>query len=348
MKKSEYSLHKILVIRTDRIGDVVLSLPVVVSLRKRYADARIFMLVQPEVRDILDNHQDLDGVILDNDNHRLSGFFRLAASLRRERFDAAVLLHPTLRLAAAMFMARIPIRIGTGYRLYSFLLNRRVFEHRKHSIRHEAEYNLSLAAALQGKIKPVQFHLPVSKKAGEKILKMIRESGITKNYVVIHPGSRGSALDWPAERFFQLGELISKHLKYPVIVTGSKGEQEALKVLVRKYESSVISFVGALTLKELVALLASAGLVIASSTGPLHLAAAAGTTVLGFYPPFRAANVRRWGPFGQTENVLVPPVSDCARCKGSKCEHWNCMSMIQVEEAYRIVQKQLAVGNKDV
>ena len=309
------------------------------------------MLIQPGVLDLVENHQDLNGVILDEKSDRgISGLFRLAVKLRKERFEAAILLHPTLRLAVAMFMAGIPLRIGTGYRFYSFLLNKRIYEHRKYSKRHEAEYNLSLAAAIDADVKPVKFNLPVSEKARETVFRLLHRTGISEKdrYVVIHPGSRGSALDWPPERFFQLGERISMSLKHPLIVTGSERENNELSVLVNQYATSIVSFMGRLSLKELIALLASADLVIANSTGPLHLAAATGTSVIGFFPPFRAASARRWGPYGQEDSVLVPPLAECVRCQGPKCDHWNCMSLIQVEEVFQMVKKKLCYEDEYV
>ena len=139
-------MDRILVVRTDCIGDVVLSLPVVTALRRAYPGAYLAMLVHPGIRGIVEHHPDLDGVLWDGAGETgFRGFFRLLGEIRRGKFDVALLLHPTLRLAVVLALAGIPVRVGTGYRFYAFLFNRRVWEHRKDSRRHEVEYNLSLA-----------------------------------------------------------------------------------------------------------------------------------------------------------------------------------------------------------
>jgi len=84
--------------------------------------------------------------------------------------------------------------------------------------------------------------------------------------------------------------------------------------------------------------------VIANSTGPLHLAVAAGTDVIGFFPPIIPASSRRWGPYGKEESALAPDVPQCKRCSGQECAHWNCMELIRVKDVWQLVMKKLRNG----
>ncbi len=338
------SINRILVIRTDKIGDVVLSLPVVSALRNCYPESTIAMMVQPGVREIVEDYPGLNSVLYDTpEDHNLQGFIRLIRTFKQGSFDAALLLHPTLRLALAMVFAGIPIRIGTGYRFYSLLFNRRIIEHRKDSRRHEIEYNLSLAEAIGADVSEILFRIHVLPEAIDRVTEILNEMGVEPDrpLVVLHPGSKGSALEWPRRAFGELAERLTTELNAQVILTGGKGEQGVIDEVLRPVSEKVWTLVDSLTLKELVALLKKADLVIANSTGPLHLAAAVGTTVIGIYPPCAPMHARRWGPYGQLENVLIPVVPECRRCVKASCVYWNCMEAVSVGRVFQLAGEKL-------
>ena len=327
---------RILIVRTDRIGDVVLSLPVVTALRRFRPDAHLSMLVQPAMRDLVKDHPDLDEVIEDGaDFRRSAGFFRFVRRLRAGAYDTVLLLHPRPRLAWALFLAGIPLRVGTAYRAYSVLFNKRIREHRKTSTRHEAEYNLSLAAAIGADRTPVRFGLAVTESGRDEAASLLKKKRIQgkRPLVVIHPGSRGSALDWPPERFAALADRLSAEKNATILVTGVESERDLINEFEDLCKQPVIPVVGELKLPGLIALLDSVDLVVANSTGPLHIAAAMGTRVFGLYPPLRPASVRRWGPWGQPENTITADFPECKRCN-RKCRDGNCMLTISVEAVW--------------
>src|SRR5574341_1858479 len=151
MSKREIQLkgnEKILIVRTDRIGDVVLSTPVAEVLKQRFPQGKIDFLVAPYTTPILKNNSFIDEIILD-DNKSVKGFFKLRETLKQRKYNLAVVLHPTLRLAYLLKTARIPIRIGTGYRGYSFLFNQKIYQNRKTVEKHELEYNLDMLRPLE-------------------------------------------------------------------------------------------------------------------------------------------------------------------------------------------------------
>jgi len=165
---------KILLVRTDRLGDVVLTLPMLPVLRTHFPDAHLAILVSAYPAEILHRNPYLDEVLLYDDSVKLVPFFQLLRSLRMRRFDTVVVVHPTLRLALLAFLAGIPIRVGTGYRWYSFLFNRRVYEHRKDSKRHEAEYNLNLLAALGCQWKPpLEFPIQIPEEDNDRVTREV-------------------------------------------------------------------------------------------------------------------------------------------------------------------------------
>lgn len=302
------------------------------------------MLVHPSVREIVEDHADLNGVLFDSEEARgMGGFIGLVRKIREERFDVVAMLHPTLRLAVAVVFAGIPIRIGTGYRLYSVFFNRRVWEHRKDARRHEAEYNLSLAAVLGVDVSRVDFHFPVSDVAVGRVEEWLKSAGIDgdRPLVLLHPGSRGSALEWPVGRFSLLADGLNEYAHAQVVVTGGKGEERVAEEVLKNVRQRAWNGAGLFDLKEFAALLLRADLVVANSTGPLHMAVTVGTDVIGLFPPITAMSPRRWGPYGREDSVLMPNVPEGGRCTGVKCPNWNCMEMISVEDVLQVARKKL-------
>ena len=293
-------LHRFLVIRTDRIGDVILSTPVPSAIKCSYPGAYISMMVNPYTKQIVSGHPDIDNIILDDrekEHKGLAGLIKLARHLRFYHFDVAILLHPTFRLALLCWLAKIPVRVGTAYRAYSWLFNQKLRQHRKKSARHELDLNLDLASVIGARLNQVQFSINIPQKADENVNKILTQKGIASNqpFIVIHAGSGGSALDWPLEKFGRLANRIQTNLAVPVICTGGNKEAAIVDQVVSASKINLIRLDGLLSIKELAALLKRSSLTIANSTGPLHLAVAVGSKVIGLYCPILPCSPNRWG-----------------------------------------------------
>ena len=324
-------LRNILVVRTDRIGDVILTLPVVEVLKWTFPHARVAMLLNSYTAGLAEGVAD---VLIYNREITPKPFFAMLAELRRAQFDAAVVAFPRFRIALLLWLAGIPVRVGTGYRWYSFLFNRKIFEHRKTAEKHEAEYNLSL---LKGLGCPVSSKLDVKLVISEKertAASEVRQSmGIsdTDRVVLLHPGSGGSARDWRPKNFSQLAAELKKR-GFFVVVTGGNSDAELVKSVVQNAGEGIQPFVSNLSVKEFAAFIESARLFVANSTGPLHIAAVVGTPVIGIYPPVRVMSPKRWGPLTDKKVIFVPDPVLCSRCKGGECQGNQCMEQITVQQ----------------
>lgn len=342
---------RILVLRTDRLGDVILSIPVAVALKKRFAGAHITFLVREYTRAVCEMCPEIDEVVTLESIAAAAGPKRLRhllVFLRRQRFDVALHLFPRPLLALATFLARIPERIGSGYRGYSLLFNRRHYEHRKSAAFHEAEYNLHLLQHLGIESARVEFSLQIPETAQQRAADLLAECGVSAGeaYVVLHPGSGGSARDWPLPRFRALAQQLGRRFAVPVVVTGSPSEQQMAGQLTGAAEVKLFSLAGRLNIHELAAVLQRARVVVANSTGPLHLAVAGGSAVVAFYPPIRPCRPERWGPYGQRANVLMSQDEECRRCRlldGGACA---CMAAIPVEAALVKISALLQAGSQ--
>ncbi len=344
MTRTDRSLKRILIVRTDRLGDVILTLPMFALLRKCFPDAYLAVLLRRYTGEILDGNPYVDEVIWYDRDDELVPFAEMCATLRERRFDAVIVVYPRLRLAWLMFRSRIPIRVGTGYRYYSFLFNRRVYEHRKDARRHELEYNLSLLQQIGCPVPQhfvPEFYIAIPPDADAAIEEALRTLGLTgADLAIVHPGSGGSAREWPVRHFGALAARLTAD-GFAVIVTGSKEEEEKVRAVAEASGGAAIPMAGAFSIKQLAALIRRAKVFVANSTGPLHLAVAMGTPVVGLYPQHTAMSARRWGPYTDKKAVLVPdrPV-ECNACVENKTE-CECMASIDVEMVRQAALKLL-------
>lgn len=342
-------LKKILLIRTDRLGDLILTLPMLPVLRRGFPRARISMLVSSYTAEILNGNRYIEEVLVYDNSSAPIPFLDLRRTLRVRAFDAAIIVHPTFRLALVVFLTGIPIRIGTGYRWYSFLFNRKVYEHRKDSKRHEAEYNLNLLSALGLRpTAPLEFPLEISPASVERVRRLCKSYSIGEYdpFIVIHPGSGGSARDWSPKNFGRLAARCIEEMSLKVILTGVRGEEETVEETLKHIPQGAVNLVSQLGLSDLVALIQRSALVVSNSTGPLHIAAAVGTPVIGLYPPTRECSPQRWGPYTTKKRVFVPDRNVCPRCQGRECEAADCMDQISVEEVFRAAKEFLTSGER--
>jgi heptosyltransferase III len=334
--------RRILVVRTDRLGDVILTLPMVAELRDWYPDAFLAMMLNRYTGEIVRGNRSLDEIIWDAPASGKETSSALLETIRARKFDTVFVVHPTPRLAWLAARAGIPERIGTGYRFYSFLFNRKVYEHRKDAQFHELEYNLHMLRALRpefsGNGVVPKYDISIDPAADAAVRKHLGGVGADQPLIVLHPGSGGSAHDWPRTHFARLAGLVGGEKRYRLVVTGGAREE----VLVREIAAAgktELAFAGSLSLPELAALYAMARVVVGNSTGPLHLAAAVGTRVIGLYSQITAMSPARWGPYTERKRVFVPsrPV-DCSECKrGAPCV---CMAGITVEQVWQALREE--------
>ena len=129
-----------------------------------------------------------------------------------------------------------------------------------------------------------------------------------------------------------------------VILTGGPNEEDIVEKVYRGTHSKPLRAVGIFSIKELAALIKMSHLFVANSTGPLHIAVAVGTEVIGFYCPLVPCLPERWGPYGRRhDSVLMPAVESCKKCNRKKCEYKNCMDLISVEQAVEMAEKKIKV-----
>ena len=338
---------RFLLVRTDRLGDVVLTLPAVGFLRRRYPAARMAFLTRSYTAPLLRHYRGIDQILLycPEDQHRgLRGLTRLATRLADEHFDEAVLFSPTAALAWTLWCAGIPIRTGTGYRAYSLLLNHRIFEHRKTAQHHELEYNLNLLSRHGSwQQESVRFDFQFTERMEAWWETFCREQGLAGEFAILHPGSGGSSPNLEPGQYRLLLAILVRETRFPILVTGLGAEAPLIEYLCRGLPAErVRPLAGQLSLEQLAMCIAKSSLFISGSTGPLHLADALGVPVLAFFCPAPPCSPARWGPYFQQAWAITPPVEPCRRGRAARCPHGNCLATLSSDRLRETLARRLA------
>ncbi len=337
--------EKILIIRTDRIGDLTLTLPLASEIKRHKPKSLVYFMVNSYTKPLVELNPNIDRIICADELSlpQLIGLFR------KERFEYVLHVFPRSKFAWAAYLSNAKNRIGTGYRWYSFLFNKKIFEHRKSGEKHELEYNFGLLKFLDLNVLPnystVDFSIHPKKEDLIKIESTFRENGLNngKPTIIIHPGSGGSAIDLPFEKMEQLVKLLAQSLNFNIILTGSKAEKDLCEKL--NVSKNVLNFCGKFNLSELVALISKADLLIANSTGPIHLAAALNKYTVGFYPKFNECSAKRWGPYSEKKFIFEPELN-CNNCNRKQCERLNCMKSIDINKVIKTINKIFNSGEE--
>jgi heptosyltransferase-3 len=338
MKSFPMDLKNILLIRTDRIGDVVLTTPAISLLHGTYPNADLFFLTREYTAPLLKHHPYIKEVITydPEGKHRgLKGHLRFAEELKKREIELAIFFHPVAYLALSVFMANIPHRLASGYRWYSFLLNHPVYEHRKYGLRHELEYNLSL---IKNFIKTmptpeeIKFQFTMDESMIALKQKELKKFNIGSRYIIIHPGSGGSAPNLPMEMFSRILIYLRQRTDMDIILAGDYTEKTLIdSISDEKATERIFKIIGQWNLEQYMAIIGESRLFISNSTGPLHIARAFDIPLLAFYCPAVPCSPERWGPYNRQDSIITAPVEPCKTCNINKCPHGNCLRHISWE-----------------
>ncbi|MDP3789296.1 MAG: lipopolysaccharide heptosyltransferase II [Candidatus Omnitrophota bacterium] len=333
---------RILLIRTDRIGDVVLSTPAIKAVRDTYPDAYIAFMVRPYARDIVEGNPYLDEVIIyDKDGAHNSFFATLlfGLSLRKKRFDTAVILHPTNRSHIIAFLAGIASRIGFNRKM-PFLLTKRVDDKKLLGEKHELDYTLDILRNIGVRAKDRSLFVPVTGSAKNAVDAKLKAAGYNGSspLLAIHPGASCPSKKWPAVRFASLADMLKERYGFQIALVAGPDDAAEAAELKKNLKSSIIDLSGRTSVGELAAIFKKCRLFISNDSGPVHIASAVGTpcvVIFGRKQP--GLSPKRWAPTGKNDIVLHRDPG-CDVCLAHDCKNgFKCLSAVTVEDAFNAV-----------
>ncbi|MGE0455362.1 MAG: glycosyltransferase family 9 protein [Vicinamibacteria bacterium] len=331
---------KALLVRLSSIGDVVHTLPALRALRRSGAECGF--LVEPAARPLLEGNPEV-AWLLGAPPARRFAWREAAATVRAARglrFDRALDFQGLWKSAAwarACGAGRVVGWRGALRREPGSGLLIGETPARPPEAPHVIDKNLALLRALG--IEAVglrEFPLPDTGEEARRVGERLAAQGVGGRFVLLNPGGGWASKLWPPEAFGALARGLAERGHASLVSFGPGEEALAARVAAASAGSARVAF--PTTLRELLELLRRARLVVAADTGPLHIACALGTPVVGLYGP---TDPRRNGPFSAADRVARRTPA-CAPCHRRVCpRHQGVMSEIPVEEVLALATARL-------
>lgn len=338
MKEISLENKRVIISRTDSIGDVLLTLPICAWIKAQFPSSYLIFLGKGYTKPVVEAFEMVDEYQDWAEMERLEQKQQLNPL---ESLNADVIIHvfPNKIIAKLAKQAKIPERVGTSHRgFHLFTCNNRVNFTRKNSNFHEAQLNhellrpfgLDKLPTIEQINATTQFFSPLEADLPSFLTNALKSA---EKSTILHPKSQGSAREWPMESYLALTELLVEK-GHTVFFTGTEKEGALFRSELPTHER-VIDTTGKLSLIQLMSLINHSTNLVACSTGPLHIAGYSGIRAIGLFSPRRPIHPGRWRAIGSEVRILTFD-DDCPTCaSGKECD---CITHISPER----VMEQIA------
>lgn len=339
-------IRRLLIRSVNWVGDAVMTSPALGVIREYFPRAEITLLANHLVAPLFSPHDWVDRVIVFDrkGTHRgIRGRFRLAAELKKEAFDAVIILPNSFDSALVPWLAGIPVRLGKNSDGRGFMLTGRYCPGEETFGCHEVEYYLELCRnfGINGQTRPPQlFTTPQEDQAAGQLL---ANHGIGPDDFLlgINPGAAyGSAKRWYPDRFAAVARRLSDQWQAKVVIFGGPAETEIAGDIARSLDNVCLNMAGKTTVRELMALIKRCNFFVTNDSGPMHIAAAFGVPLTAIFGPTDHTGT---APYTELA-AIVRKETECAPCKLRECptDH-RCMTAVTtgdvVEAALALLEK---------
>lgn len=325
---------KILIVGVNWLGDVLFMTPAIRAIRKRYPEAFLACLVPPRGRELLERNPHLNAVLSFDErgaDRGLAGWWRLIQTLRRHRFDQAVLFHRSFSRTLCVALAGVPQRIGYATWKRRWLLTTAVPMPPKDTV-HKARLFLDLVAAAGMPADGEQYDLPVSAADRQYARQLLQAAGCEagRPVVAFHAGANWSLKRWPAKLFARLGDRLVRDCGARVLLVGSAEDRPLAEGIARRMSQPPAVLCGQTTLPQLGALFTQVSAVVSNDSGPLHIAAAVRARAVGLFGP--TTPVLTGPPPAETTRVLFGSIGCPVPCYRLWCPVNLCLRQITPDD----------------
>jgi len=336
-------MKRILIVNVNWLGDVIFSTPFIRTLKKNNPDSFIVCLVVTRCKQILEDNPYLDKVIVYDEKSLHSGIIgklMLVNEIKKYNFQSVYLLHRSLTRTIICFLAGIKERIGYSTKKRSLLLTHKI-PCLDGSI-HRAKFFLNVAESMGMETDGFSYDFSISDDIESQLDEILSKKTIKldKGFIVISPGANWDLKRWPYDKFAKLSDRLIQELGFKVIITGANKDIKLANLVKDNMKEPIDILCGYLDLKQFGALLKRSSLLIANDSGPLHIARAVKTPVVGLYGP---TSCEITGPIGQGKyKVIIGKSLDCKiPCYDLNCDDIKCMKSISTEEVFKACQEML-------
>lgn len=349
-RPSNGAVDRILVVRLDAVGDVLLSEPAIAALRRRYPTAQLHAIVGPQSRDILAWNPHLDHLWVYRApwhaawwgqriqwRRELAQLWAILRQLRSQRYDLGIELRGDPRDIIFTVLAGPRTVIGSGIRGGGLLLDRRGPDR---TGQHRVHFNLAIAAAAGADPTPHAPQLHLLPEVRQRVQRWTEGPG---ELIALHLGAGFESKQLPIETFVEVARLLYERGEQRVIVLiGGPNERALAERFKELYTGPVIDAVGKTSLQETAAILERCRLFIGNDSGPMHLAAAVGTPVVACFGPSLPSE---YGPFAVPHRIVETELwcrpCDHVHCVQPEERKYLCMTSIQAAQVVRAAQELL-------
>jgi lipopolysaccharide heptosyltransferase I len=344
-------VRRILLVKPSSFGDVLHALPTAGALRRRFPDARLAWLVDEEWADAVRGVPAVDEVILSGRRRwlravaagrgagaALGEFGALLRALRAARYDLAVDLQGLFKSAVFVAAAGARVRVGLST----------AREGSRHTCthivavpagEHAVERYLRVARALGAPEGPREFPVVVPAAAEQEADGLL--APMAAPLAVLHPAARWPTKLWTPEAFAAVGDALADGLGARVAITGGGADVDAAEAVAARMGRPALNLAGRTSLKVLAAILRRAAVMVTVDSGPMHLAAALGTPLVGLFGPTSPA---RTGPYGPGPRRILQEGLPCVPCLSRRCGVPDERLCMQSLDAQRVAAEAMAIA----
>lgn len=338
----DFTPKRILVVKLDHIGDVLLSTPIFSNLRHAYPDAELHALTGSWSRVMLENHLDISKVWVYNSPAfsrsekptSLKDVYQLYRKLQGERYDLLINLRGDWRIVLFSLFRLSPKRLD---RAALQVANK--FGVTQFSSKHETIRNLDVLKRV-GIPTPIQhatFSVTPEDEAWTSNFLSAQHILLDQPIIAIHPGSPITLKRWIPDRFAELADWLVTEKSANILFVGVKDEIPIIAKIQSMMQKKSISIAGKTNIPQLASILLKCSVFIGNDSGPMHLAAAVGTHTIGLFGP---GDPERFGPIGPSCATIREKLN-CPPCIGQVCRFGNegCMAKIQVTDVIQTIEE---------
>jgi len=325
-------IHKILLIRLRRIGDIIMTTPAVTALKKAMPESQITYVVEEPYRCLVEGHPSVDRVIALGKKSKLPEFLRLLRTLRKEPYDVVLDFHGGPRAWWIALAAKANFKVGYEIKYRGFVYDVAIPRGVKNGFVHSVENHLNLVRALGVRVDPPPLSLPPAQEAEiRKVDRLFAENGLEGNkLVILHISAGNQFRDWGVDNWAGLVDRLAQEPSVRVVLVGGEPDHAAEQGILSLSSSHPVSFVGTLNLLELKEMMARSSLFVGPDSGPMHIAAATGTPIVALFGPTLPVHFSPW----QAKAYVVAKELSCRPCRQKKCltGDFRCLRSITPEE----------------
>lgn len=333
MKELDFpKIDRILIRAVNWIGDAVMTTPAMGRVRAAFPRAEITVVANPLVAELFRHHPYCDRVLVydrKGAHQGWRGLLSFAGELRRQRFDLAILLQNAIEAALLTKLAGVPARLGYRTDGRALLLTHGIPVGAAERRLHHTDYYLQMLE--RAGIRGGDGRLCLACTAEETA--WAGEVLGADRWVAVNPGAAyGSAKRWIPERFAEVADSLAREFGVKILLTGGPGETEIGRDIEAAMATTPLNLIGRTSVRQVMALLGRASLMVTNDSGPMHVAAAFSVPIVAV---FGSTDHTTTSPLSDSCRIVRQPV-DCAPCLLRQCptDH-RCMEAITAGEVLR-------------